>query len=258
MHSQSPLLNILNKSVRNAGKKIIRDFCEIERLQNSLKQIEKFVNISKRNLENDILNVLEKLRPELKVFKNNSNKETDCWILDLIDSEINFSRGIDDFFINISLKKIDKIELSVLYNPIKDESYYFQKGLGGFRNDSRIRVSEKKKINDSIISFYCKKNSLSDNLELENIRQIIRENNIETRESGSIGNDICILTSGKIECLLFSDSDLYVKDQINLLLSETGGVLNKVIFKKKEIYLASNKYIGKIIKEMIENKNEAY
>lgn len=92
MQSQSPLLNILNKSIRNSGKKIIRDFCEIEKLQNSIKQIEKFINISKNNLEKDILNLLEKLRPELKVLKKNDTNEKDSWIVNLIDSETNFSR----------------------------------------------------------------------------------------------------------------------------------------------------------------------
>jgi len=258
MQSQSPLLNILNKSIRNSGKKIIRDFCEIEKLQNSIKQIEKFINISKNNLEKDILNLLEKLRPELKVLKKNDTNEKDSWIVNLIDSETNFSRGIDNFFINVSLKKLNKTDLSVLYNPVKDENYYFQKGLGGYKNDFRIRVSEKKRISKSIISFYCKTNESNENLILGNIRQILRASNIETRESGSLSNDICLLACGKIECVMFFDKDLFVKDQINLILAETGGFLNKIIVDKKEICLASNKYIGKILKEMIENKYEIH
>ena len=54
MSDVSPLLNILNKSLRLSGKKLIRDFDEIEKLQSSLKQTEKFVNISLSGLEKEI------------------------------------------------------------------------------------------------------------------------------------------------------------------------------------------------------------
>ena len=50
MSFYSPLLNALNKSVRVSGKKIIRDFGEIEKLQSSVKDTTKFVNIAKSNL----------------------------------------------------------------------------------------------------------------------------------------------------------------------------------------------------------------
>ena len=36
MNTHSPLLNVLNKSIRISGKKLIRDFGEIEKLQSSL------------------------------------------------------------------------------------------------------------------------------------------------------------------------------------------------------------------------------
>ena len=46
MSFYSPLLNALNKSVRASGKKIIRDFGEVEKLQSSVKESSKFVNLS--------------------------------------------------------------------------------------------------------------------------------------------------------------------------------------------------------------------
>ena len=61
----SPLLNALNKSVRISGKKIIRDFGEIEKLQSSVKKTTKFVNIAKSNLNKDITQILKKLKPDL-------------------------------------------------------------------------------------------------------------------------------------------------------------------------------------------------
>ena len=110
MNTQSPILNILNKSIRITGKKIIRDFSEIEKLQSSFKNIEKFIEISKLNIINDLEEVLKKLRPKLKI-KSTNNELEDCWIIDPIDSTTNFSRGIDNFVISISLKENNKINI---------------------------------------------------------------------------------------------------------------------------------------------------
>ncbi len=257
MNTQSPLLNILNKSIRISGKKMIRDFSQIEKLQSSVKNIEKFLEITKSNILSDLKEVLIKLRPNLKI-KSTNNELEDCWIIDPIDSTTNFSRGIDNFVISVSLKENKKINACVLYNPIKDENFYFQIGFGGFKNDYRIRVSEKKRLEDSISSFFFKNSKIEERKILGNIRQILHNNegNIEIRESGSILHDITLLSSGKIDCLLFTQSSLQINEQISFIISETGGIFFELYINEKKIYIASNKYIGKIIKEMIENKYE--
>ena len=255
MSFYSPTLNALNKSVRVSGKKIIRDFGEIEKLQSSVKETTKFVSIVKSNLNKDITEILKKLRPDLTVESKNVNIK-DCWILQILDSTTNFSRGIDNFFISISLKENGNIKISALYNPIKDENLCFQSGSGGYKNDYRIRVSETKKLNNSISSFYETKTQTDENIILGEIRQIMKKNNIETRESGSIMHEIALIACGKTDCLFFTELDKDINNQISLILAETGGIFNQLELKKKKIYMASNKYIGKIIKEMIENNYE--
>ena len=152
MNSISPNLNLMIKACEKASKVIIRDFGEIEKLQSSVKETTKFVNIAKTNLNKDITQILKKLKPDLTVESKNINVN-DCWILEILDSTTNFSRGIDNFFISISLKENGKIIICALYNPIKDDNLCFQSGLGGYKNDYRIRVSETKRLNNSISSF---------------------------------------------------------------------------------------------------------
>ena len=255
MSFYSPLLNALNKSVRVSGKKIIRDFGEIEKLQSSIKETTKFVSIAKSNLNRDISQTLNKLKPNLTIETKNINIK-DCWILEILDSTSNFSRGIDNFFISISLKENGKIIICALYNPIKDENLCFQTGSGGYKNDYRIRVSETKRLNNAICSFFGTKSQTDENIILGEIRQIMKKNNLETRESGSILHEISLIACGKIDCLFFTMLDREINNQISLILSETGGILSQLELKKEKIYMASNKYIGKIIKEMIENNYE--
>ncbi len=256
MSDVSPILNILNKSLRLSGKKLIRDFDEIEKLQSSLKQIDKFVNFSLSGLEKEIIEVLNKIKPNLKIEQNQNIYDKDCWIIDLIDCKENFERGVDDFCFNISLKEDNKILCCVLYNPINDENFYFQKGNGGFKNNYRIRVSEKKRITESRLSFFSDPNELENSLLISDIRSFLKKEKIQTRESGSIYSDISLLSSGKIDCLIFSSNNKSRLDIINLILSETGGFFTKFPISGGFFYIASNKYIGKIVKEMIENRYE--
>ena len=254
MSDISPLLNILNKSLRLSGKKLIRDFDELEKLQSSLKQTEKFVNISLSGLEKEIVEVLNKVKPNLKIEKNQNIFENDCWIIDLTDCKANFERAVDDFCFNVSLKKDNKISCCVLYNPINDENFYFQKGSGGFKNNFRIRVSEKKRIKESRFSFFSNPNEVENSLLIGEIRNLFKKEKIETRESGSIYSDVSLLSSGKIDCLVFSSKNKSQLEIISLILSETGGVFTEFSLSGEFFYIASNKYIGKIAKEMIENK----
>ena len=69
-------------------------------------------------------------------------------------------------------------------------------------------------------------------------------------------HEISLVACGKTDCLFFTELDEDIINQISLIISETGGIFDQLELKKKIIYMASNKYIGKIIKEMIENKYE--
>ena len=223
MSNFSPLLNALSKFIRMSGKKVIRDFSEIEKLQSYIRQSEIFVQEAISRLEKDVHIILKKIKPDLKIITFEDKRDYDCWIIDIIDSSRNFSRGIDNFSINISLQEENKIKTNIFYNPIKDETYCFQKGLGGYKNDT-IKIFKKKKV--------------------------------ATRESGSICSDIGFIASGKIECYIFLSSNPNLINQVSLILSETGGVLNVLDFDDKKIYIASNNYIGNIAREMIKSEYE--
>ena len=104
MNNLSPLINILNKSIRISGKKIIRDFGELEKLQSSIKKTEKYAEITRQNLENEVQEILKKIKPNINISSFEESEGENIWITDLTNSQKNFSRGIDNFFINISFK----------------------------------------------------------------------------------------------------------------------------------------------------------
>ena len=82
-------------------------------------------------------------------------------MINIIDSILNFTRANENFGINISLFEKNLIKTNLFYNPLKDEVFYYEKVTGAFKNETRIRVSNKKKKEEALISIFNNKSKSS-------------------------------------------------------------------------------------------------
>ena len=256
MNHLPPLLNALDKLIRSSGKNIIRDFNEIERLQSSVKNPSYFINKSLENLTKSLVANLPKIKPDLKVFKIDDESSENCWIVSCVDSFINYSRGISEFMIMIAFKERQKIVNSILYNPLNDDTYYFSDGKGGFKNDFRLRVSEKKKLSNSLISLNFNYKLTKNPTELDILSNLAMNTGVNYRINNSIFYELSLLAGGKIDGFILIDANKNITDILKFTIKEAGGMISNISFKNTEILIISNKYVGKLIQEMIENKNE--
>ena len=115
-----------------------------------------------------------------------------------------------------------------------------------------LGFQKKKKISDSLISINYN-NAVNEELKiLENLQISLKKKEINSRVNHSLFYEFSLLTEGKIDALVFYDSNENIKEIFSFILKETGGFFIEKLDNKKNLHLASNKYIGKIIKEMIE------
>jgi len=153
----SALINVMVKAARRAGRSLKRDLGEIENLQVSLKGPANFVSAADRRAEEIVYEDLSKARPgygfigEEGGTREGSDK-THTWIVDPLDGTTNFLHGIPQFAISIGLQREDTIIAGVIYNPANDELYIAERGKGAFLNDTRLRVSGRKQLNDCVIA----------------------------------------------------------------------------------------------------------
>ena len=227
----SPILNILSKSLRNIGKTVIRDFTEIEKLQSSVRNTKDFVSKTELSVEKRIQDLLMRIKPDIGIEKTNKNKSHTCWLVDAIDNTLNFSRGLENFCLSIALKEKGEIDVCLFYDPLKDEIFFFQKGYGGHKNDSKIRVSEKKEISESIIGINNKYENTNDIYDICFTRELLYKKSVEVRESGSLFLDLCNLACGKFDCCFFVNPNDNLKLISSLMLRETGGMISSVKLK---------------------------
>jgi myo-inositol-1(or 4)-monophosphatase len=63
------------------------------------------------------------------------------WIIDPLDGTTNYAHGYPCFCVSIGLAHKGKLELGVVYDPIRDEMFAAERGQGASLNGRRIRVS---------------------------------------------------------------------------------------------------------------------
>ena len=157
MRLNSPQINLITKACMKASRSLIRDFGEIENLQVSTKGPGDFVSSADKRTEKILIDELLKAHPEYGIITEesgiiNRSNLNNRWIIYPIDGTMNFLNGIPQFAISIGYEEKGEITCGVIFNPIVDEMFVAEKGNGAYLNNSRIRVSNKKKIKDALLA----------------------------------------------------------------------------------------------------------
>jgi len=264
MKLNQPKTNIIYKACIKASKILIRDFGEIEKLQVSTKGAGDFVTTSDKKVEKIIINELLKAHSDYGILSeeagkiNIKNKEN-RWIIDPIDGTLNFINGIPQFAISIAYEEKGEIKNCIIFDPIKNEMFVAEKGNGAYLNNSRIRVSKKKGINDSILatggpSFDSKK---KDQI-LKEFNDISSQLKIPVRKFGSAALDLANVACGRFDGFWQWELNYWDIAAGVLLIKESGGFIDinydKNLSNKCNI-IASNSHIHQDLSNLVLKKN---
>jgi myo-inositol-1(or 4)-monophosphatase len=154
--SRSPHLNVMCNAAFKAARGLVRDFGEVEHLQVSRKGPGDFVSTADKKAEEILYKELKKARPSYGFIMEEGGEvpgEDDyTWIIDPLDGTSNFLHAIPHFAISIGLQKDHEIIAGVIYDPIKDEIFYAEKGGGAFLNERRLRVSARHNLQEALLA----------------------------------------------------------------------------------------------------------
>ena len=257
-------MNIIHKACMKASKSLIRDFGEIEKLQVSLKGPGDFVSAADKRSEKIIIEELSKAHPDYGILSeesgeiNKDNKEK-RWIIDPIDGTSNFLNGIPQFAISVAYEEKGKIICGMIFDPIKNEMFFAEKGSGAFLNNSRIRVSNKKSLKESMLVTggprYSSKKRESIFKEYNNISNMV---NVPIRKFGSAALDLANVACGRFDGFWQWELSYWDIAAGLIILEESGGFVDflekdeKVLTKKNII--ATNSKIHQELKNVLEKK----
>jgi myo-inositol-1(or 4)-monophosphatase len=252
MRLNSPKMNVMHKACVKASKSLIRDFGELEKLQVSAKGPGDFVSAADKKTEKILIEELLKAHPKFGILSeevgeiNKENKEN-RWIIDPIDGTMNFLNGIPHFAISIGYEEKGEIVSGIIFDPIKDETFFAEKGAGAFLNNSRIRVSNKNKLKNSmLVTGGPKPDSKKRDLifqEFINVSNLV-ENSI--RKFGSASLDIANVACGRFDAYWQWEIKYWDIAAGLIILREAGGYAdflgeNKEVSNKRNIIASNSK-----------------
>ncbi len=253
-NNQPPIINIMEKAARTAGKKLIRDFGELEKLQVASKSLGNFVTNADIRTEKILKENLEYHYPDygfiMEEEENITGKDKEnTFVIDPIDGTSNFIHGIPHFCIAIAKLSNRTISDGIIFNPITNEFYWASKGNGSWLNNQRLRVSNRKKLEQCVIGA----SSIEKDLNSLDKLNFLKKNSVSFRNMGSAALDLAYVASGKLDAFWGYNLNLWDIAAGIILAVEAGGTVTTSNFDKWDIdsrdILASNSFIhSKVLK----------
>lgn len=157
MPVRSALMNVMFKAADKAAKGLVRDFGEVENLQVSRKGPADFVSTADFNAQKVIRQELGAARPEFGFLMEEADGAADTsgkrerWIVDPLDGTTNFLHGLGHWAISIAAERDGELIAALVYDPIKNESFWAEKGMGAYSSNKRLRVTGRRDFSECLI-----------------------------------------------------------------------------------------------------------
>ena len=257
MQIQPSVINIFEKAVRKAGKRLLRDFGEIENLQIQSKSLGDFVTNADLKTEQILLETLQHYYPDSTYVSEEKGKisgNDEIIVIDPIDGTTNFIHGIP--FIGIVVSRIINNEIvdGVIFNPIINDFFWASKGRGSWCNNKRLRVSKRQLLEECIVGTGIPHANKTYEKYLNEIDQVSK-NCSGLRRMGSAAIDLAYVAAGKLDAFWERNLNLWDMASGVLLVREAGGEVtepngNPWNISSKNI-LASNSCVHKTVLEKL-------
>ncbi|MBU3720479.1 MAG: inositol monophosphatase [Burkholderiaceae bacterium] len=247
-----PLLNTAVKAARRAGAIINRASLDLDLLRIGRKAPNDFVTEVDQAAEAAIIEVLSKAYPDHDFLAEEtgtagaSGKRGTAsdyvWIIDPLDGTTNFIHGFPQYAVSIGLAHRGQMSQAVIYDPVHNDLFIASKGKGAMLNDRRIRVSQRDRLDESLIGTgFPFRNFESLELYVSMFKELTQKT-AGMRRPGAASLDLAYVACGRLDG--FFEMGLMPWDAAagSLLITEAGGLIGN--FQGESDYLFHENIIG--------------
>ncbi|MCZ8132309.1 MAG: inositol monophosphatase family protein [Steroidobacteraceae bacterium] len=153
-----PLLNIGIRAARRAGTVVVRALNRLDSIDVASKGRNDFVSEVDRQAEQEIIATVRRAYPahgflceESGVTDARPGGDEYVWIVDPLDGTTNFLHGFPQFCVSIAVQVRGRVELAIVYDPLKQELFTATRGGGAQLDERRIRVSKSRGLEGALI-----------------------------------------------------------------------------------------------------------
>jgi myo-inositol-1(or 4)-monophosphatase len=227
---REPIINIATEAARAAGNTIMRAMQRLDTIKIATKKPNDFVTEVDQRVEQDIISIIRKAYPSHGILGEEGGEikgDDYLWVIDPIDGTRNFIHGFPHFAVSIGVIYKNKIEHGLIYDPTRQELFTASRGKGAQLNDHRIRVSERKHLEECLLGtgfayrHIDKTNSLPGKI-LQGVLPICGD----IRRGGSAALDLAYVASGRLDGFWELGLQLWDIAAGILLVKEAGGIVS--------------------------------
>ncbi len=143
------------------------------------------------------------------------------WLLDPLDGTSNFAAGVPFYSISLALMRQGRIELGLVYDPSRDETFIAERSAGAYLNGRRLRAAEHglpESLEQGIALLDLKR--LPSRLA---VRMALQPPFASQRNFGSVALEWCWLAAGRGHLYLHGKQQLWDYAAGHRILLESGG-----------------------------------
>lgn len=147
------------------------------------------------------------------------------WIIDPIDGTTNFAHGFPIVSVSIGFEKDGRLEMGGVFDPMRKELFFAERGRGATLNGKRIHVSKARTLSESLLATgfpYDRKKNPEDYLGMLRVF-LTRIQGI--RRGGSAAIDLCNVACGRFDGYYEMKLSPWDKAGGMIIVEEAGGKL---------------------------------
>jgi myo-inositol-1(or 4)-monophosphatase len=149
----NPTLIDLERLARQAGEILRASYGR--RLQVDHKSLLDLVTDADHRSEAYLLGEIQQHFPGQRIMAEESGElqgsEAQTWYIDPLDGTVNYAHGIPIFAVSIGYAEAGQMRLGVVYDPLREECFSAERGLGAWLNGQPLHVAQAEDLDHSLL-----------------------------------------------------------------------------------------------------------
>ncbi|WP_313317600.1 inositol monophosphatase family protein [Stenotrophomonas sp.] len=223
---QKPAVTVMVKAARLAGNVLLRNINKLEALNVVQKGRMDYASEVDADAEKVIVKELKRAYPEYGIFGEEGGIQgvnRMMWVIDPLDGTSNYLRGFPHYCVSIALVENGEPIDAVIFDPLRNELFTASKGNGAVLNDRRLRVSDRKDLEGTMIhTGFAPRERSRASTQLKTVDTLLVQAE-DVRRTGSAALDLAYVACGRADAYFEAGVKAWDIAAGVLLVREAGG-----------------------------------
>lgn len=120
------------------------------------------------------------------------------WLMDPLDGTTNYAHGLPHFSVSLALTRRGRPLVGVVYDPMRDECFFAERGQGAFLNGVRLRASSTSSLDRAITGYELARDQTLREAGLQ-LFAFLAAQSVTARIGGSAALSLCYVAAGRLD-----------------------------------------------------------